>query len=339
LYPTLQIPFFSPFAQGVETMKCSTGFLAALLACAILHSGFAQESSERQFPKLRFVTSKPKVQDMWPCFSPDSQTLLFTRTTDHKIWNLFTVAVSGGEPSPFPAKSPASGTRANWSAKHNVIAFNGQPPKGQFNLSLIKGDGSGLRLLEPAGISDRMSYPSWYPDGKSVAVVDFSYDQGSAIKRIDIEKEMVVRLTDPKTHWAGVPRVSPDGNHIVMGGQVRRGQRYSQYRNQIWILDRDGKLRSLDSKRGWAPFWSPDGKWIVFASDRGSDSGLWAIFVASPDGATVRQLTHPELNAGHPTWSPDGKLIAFFAQFSSDKTVRGLAILEADAVLSIINRN
>ena len=59
-----------------------------------------------------------------------------------------------------------------------------------------------------------MTYPSWYPDGKSIAVVDFSGDQRSAIKRIDIDTGTVVTLTDPETHWAGVPRMSPDGKSV-----------------------------------------------------------------------------------------------------------------------------
>ena len=286
------------------------------------------QTSESQFPTYRFVPSNPDVQDMWPWFSPDSQTLLFTRTVDRKTSSLLTVSVQGGAATPFPAASPAAGTRANWSPRHNLIAFNGSPPEGRFNLSLTNGDGSGLRLLQSHGISDLMSYPAWYPDGKSVAVVEFNGDQASAIKRVDIETGAVTALTDSKTHWAGVPRVSPDGKLIVMGGQVREGQRYSQYRNQIWILSRDGQLRRLDSKRGWAPCWSPDGKWIAFASDRGSDSGQWAIFVASPDGVTVQQVTPLQLSAGHPTWSPNGKLIAFYAQQSADSTARGLAVLE-----------
>lgn len=324
-------------------MNRATGFLFALVGSAALAWGLVGQALAAEFPEHRFVTASPAVQDMWPCFSPDGQTLLFTRTTDRKTWNLYTVPVAGGTPRPFPPHAPASGTRASWSPRSNVIAFNGPLPNGRFDLSLIHGDGSGLRRLDAAGISESMTYPSWYPDGKSIAVVDFSGDQQSAIKRIDIETGTVATQTDPATHWAGVPRVSPDGSRIVMGGQVRRGQRYSQYQNQLWILNREGELKLLDSQRGWAPFWSPDGQWIVFASDRGSQSGQWAIFIASPDGATVRQLTPHELNAGHPTWSPDGKLIAFFAQHSGDHTsdadrpARGLAVIDAAAALSLVS--
>jgi trehalose utilization protein len=49
----------------------------------------ADEPFVAEFPEHRFVTSRPGVQDMWPCFSPDSRNLLFTRTTDRKSWKLF----------------------------------------------------------------------------------------------------------------------------------------------------------------------------------------------------------------------------------------------------------
>ncbi|MEQ1824968.1 MAG: hypothetical protein ABL921_03450 [Pirellula sp.] len=317
-------------------MKPHVLFWATVFAFSFLRCGDAKDPGSGRFPEYKFVTSTPNAQDLWPCFSPDSQRLLFTRTMDGKTWELFTVSVDDGKPSPFPAQSPMFGTRANWSAAKDLIAYNGQPSKGRFNLVVMKGDGTGLRVLVTATKSDQMSYPSWYPDGMSFAVVDFSGDEESAIKRIDIENGTVVTLTDPKTHWAGVPRVSPDGKNIVMCGQVKQGQRYSQYQNQIWFLNSEGNLRPLDSKRGWAPFWSPDGQWIVFASDRGGDDGRRAIFVASPDGKTVQQLTPPELNAGHPTWSPDGKWIAFFAQFSEDKESRGLAVVQADEAVKLI---
>jgi len=309
-----------PFLGALYAQALSTGRINAQT------EGRVREAN--QFRKHRFITSDSTAQDMWPCFSADGQTVLFSRTTDRKTWRLQTVATSGGKPRQFPADSPVLGTRANWSWHRPLIAFNGHPPKGQFNLSLIAPDGSDLRQLQFAGISDVMSYPSWYPDGKSMAVVDFS-GEGSVIKRIDMATQTIVALTDPKALWAGVPRVSPDGSTIVMGGQENHGQSYSQYRNKIWLLSRDGKLRRLDSKRGWAPVWSPDGKWIAFASDRASDQGRWAIFVASLDGVTIKQITPLELNAAHPTWSADGKLIAFSAQLSAGGNAKGVAVIDA----------
>jgi len=55
---------------------------------------------------------------------------------------------------------------------------------------------------------------------------------------------------------------------------------------------------------------SPDGKKIVFTSDRGGDLDIW---VMNSDGSHPRQLTHTLGYDGGPWWSPDGKKICFRA--------------------------
>jgi Tol biopolymer transport system component len=56
---------------------------------------------------------------------------------------------------------------------------------------------------------------------------------------------------------------------------------------------------------------SPDGKRVVFASDRSGDTEIW---VANIGGSNALQLTslHAPL-AGSPRWSPDGRWIVFGA--------------------------
>lgn len=56
------------------------------------------------------------------------------------------------------------------------------------------------------------------------------------------------------------------------------------------------------------PSYSPDGKFITFASDR--DSGQ-KIYVMYADGSSVSRITSDSGSYSKPVWSPDGKLIAF----------------------------
>jgi TolB protein len=60
----------------------------------------------------------------------------------------------------------------------------------------------------------------------------------------------------------------------------------------------------------YQPAWSPDGRQIVFASDRNRDSD---IFIMGADGANERLLTRNDENAEDrdPAWSPDEQWIAF----------------------------
>lgn len=93
---------------------------------------------------------------------------------------------------------------------------------------------------------------------------------------------------------------------------------YPTYR--IYSASADGSdirpLFPLKLKNGEEPGYnaesvlSPDGKKIVFTSDRGGDLDIWVMNV---DGTHPRQLTHTLGYDGGPWWSPDGKRIAFRA--------------------------
>jgi len=87
----------------------------------------------------------------------------------------------------------------------------------------------------------------------------------------------------------------------------------------IWRLplDRSREKNSLPPEKLFAsvreeldPAFSPDGKSIVFASNR---SGHWNLWTGNVDGSGLRELAAQSLLPFHPAWSPDGRRIAFDA--------------------------
>jgi dipeptidyl aminopeptidase/acylaminoacyl peptidase len=66
------------------------------------------------------------------------------------------------------------------------------------------------------------------------------------------------------------------------------------------------RMARIGSSR--SPSFSPDGKRIVFISDRGGVPQVWMV---STDGGEPKQITRLEDQVGSVDWSPDGKWLAF----------------------------
>jgi Tol biopolymer transport system component len=74
--------------------------------------------------------------------------------------------------------------------------------------------------------------------------------------------------------------------------------------------------------------WSPDGKSIVFDSNRAGNG--FRVYSMDPDGKNVRDLSQSDNPRGNvfPTWSPDGKRIAF-SDWAPDETLQ-IFTMDAD---------
>jgi serine/threonine protein kinase/Tol biopolymer transport system component len=258
----------------------------------------------------REFTSPPAgyYADMDPAFSPDGQTLAFTRWSEEEIGDIYLQPVAGG-----PAK------RLTWDG--NVISGWAWTADG--HSIVYSGTNAGLETLwrvpisggepEPlAGIGRDAYNPAVSPRGKLLA-----YTQ-------QFENVNIWRAKGPRsTAQAGLavelissPRVqadeqfSPDGKRIAF-----HSDRSGSY--EIWVCNSDGSnpVQLTSFGRSGTPHWSSDGRWIAFDSRPGGKTG---VFVISAEGGEPRRVTEGNWDDIVPSWSRDGKWIYFCSNRSGD---------------------
>jgi len=78
---------------------------------------------------------------------------------------------------------------------------------------------------------------------------------------------------------------------------------YSQVKVNI------SKITKLTNIESSYPYWSPDGRRIVFQSNRNDNDS--EIYIMNQEGTNLIRLTHSEGLDETPIWSPDGKSILF----------------------------
>lgn len=108
-------------------------------------------------------------------------------------------------------------------------------------------------------------------------------------------------------------QISPDGKTVafVLTTPDLEGDKYSAH---IWLGPSDGSAPARQFTFGEgkdrSPRWSPDGKWIAFASDRDKEKKDQLYRISINGGEAIR-LTDDANKPSAPAWSPDGTMIAY----------------------------
>ncbi|KAA0003194.1 MAG: hypothetical protein FE048_02125, partial [Thermoplasmata archaeon] len=176
-------------------------------------------------------------------------------------------------------------------------------------------------------------YPYAMPAGEKLAFaqVDREYDEvlwnTSEIWIADYELGSMSKITANDVPDIE-PTISPDGKKVVF---VREEGEYSHLYLAEWIyvpITHGYTLQITQLTSGnhqdREPCFSPDGRHVVFSSNRDGKFQLYTIDIENPDdvlNALPAVPPYTTKNQRNPDWSPDGKWFAFCMEYGGDSDI------------------
>jgi Tol biopolymer transport system component len=275
-------------------------------------------------------------------WSPDGRTVaIVDKSAEDEPWSIYLVSVETGERRKFitpPAPTDGDSTLAfspdghtlAFVRSHNLVgdSFNYIPPSDIYLAPVAGGDPVRLTFIEKA-----IGGLSWTSSGEELV---FSAERGETgrpiLWRISAGGGTPASVIDVSGDSVFQPSIAAQGNRLAF---AQLSFDFNIYRVEL-TGDPDGRRKMgpptkliASTRTESDPRVSPDGRKVLFISNRSGNSNLW---VCDADGKNADQLTDG-LYVDTPSWSPDARLIAFNSVVNGNSDI---STIGADG--GIINR-
>ena len=279
--------------------------------------------SGRDAPPLVHVTHEQLTNDpgveWFPSLSPNGEWVVYAGQGSGK-WDIYLKGVGGQNPINLTQNSPDADDQPAFSPDGQRIAFRSS--RGGGGIFVMGRTGEAVRRVTRRGYK-----PTWSPDGTELAYVTENVEMnpqnvygGSQLWVVGVAsgEERQIEVVD-----AVLPSWSPNGHRIAYSGRLDHPVR------SVWTVPAEGGEATVVTDHlatNWNPTWSPDGKYLYFASDRGGSMNLWRVPIDEQSGETLgdpQPITTPALFLGHISLSADGRLIAY-SSTSVNTNIQGL---------------
>jgi serine/threonine protein kinase len=261
-------------------------------------------------------------REFYPSLSPDGKSYAYAAKVNGD-WDILLRRVGGKNTQNLTSDSAGNDLQPAFSPDGDTIAFRSD-----------REDGRGIYLMgatgeNPRRIADFGYHPSWSPDGKLVAVSTLRRDYPdtrtstpSEIWTIDVASGERKLITNAD---ARQPVFSPDGTLMAYWFMPA-----ASGRSDIAVIPSSGGepvMICQDGTTNWNPVWSPDGKYLYFASDRAGSMGFWRTPLDGEGRPTSgpEAVVTPAKYSSHLTFSRDGKRMLFVAS-DNKANIRGLKV-------------
>ena len=239
-----------------------------------------------------------------PQLAPDDAHLMFTVQYNDRpgapYTRIWSADLSTGTVRPWGSAEGVEGNGPRWSPDGKRVAFMGSTGSGRSGIVVASADGSQRQpLADITGSNHPLPQVdaglAWSPDGSRIAFVSATPGPEPPMEADPI---VITR------YW-----YRPASGH---------GGRFSDNRRRHLFVAEVGtkQVRQLTDGKfdEHSISWSPDGKQLVFLSNREPDPDFffnYDIFTIDVDSKAVKRLTETKNNEFGPTLSPDGRTIAY----------------------------
>ena len=242
-----------------------------------------------------------------PSWSPSGQRIVYWSNTGGQR-DIYTVAAGGGARVPV-TQDAAIDWSPVWSPDGRFIYFSSDRG-GAMNLWRIAVDQStgrahGAPETVTAGVQASAGLPRFSKDGSRLVF----RSRVASVNPAAIPFE-------PATGRAGVPFLLDTRNNVrIPSGVSPDGKQIAFYslgdhQEDLFVGSTDGQMRRVtdDAPRDRAPIFTPDGRSLLFYSNR---DGNWAAWMIGVDGGNLRKVVGEATGAVYIQVSPKGDKVAF----------------------------
>ncbi len=244
-------------------------------------------ANQHQITHLNSISLSPRI-------SPDGSRLAFSSLTKSG-WDILMYSMDLNRLVSFPRFGGTNLSPA-WSPDGTKLAFSSSR-SGDPDIYVVDQTGAGLKRLTNFKLPDVS--PVWNPKtGAQIAWVS-GRTQLPQIYTMESDGTNVQRMTDEG--YAVSPSWSPNGQFLLFSW-IRHYGPGAPGGDDIYIMDIASKQfvqLTHDGGRNDFPYWSPDGRHIVFQSSRAGSEQIWTMLA---DGTKPKQLTTTGSNT-QPNWS------------------------------------
>ncbi|HEY3132270.1 MAG TPA: protein kinase [Acidobacteriota bacterium] len=248
-------------------------------------------------PAMRFSTvTNFKGVEAQPSLSPDGRSVAFVSDRGGRF-DIWIGLVTGGSIVRITNDGNLK-ARPQWSPDGTKIAYARLNDAGLWDIWMVPSLGGMARRV----LSDAAD-PAWSPDGRSLAYVNLA-DRSISLCDAAGGSARALSKTDPPFQLRQ-PAFSRNGRQLAF---VRKlGGPYGELEVADISL---GKIQRLTSDEALvlSPAWSPNDRFIYFASSRGGAVNIWKI---AAQGGQPEQITAGQGDDAELDISRDGKSIVF----------------------------